>query len=482
MVSAKKWGVQENIRVFKQRRNIEDFLIALEQWAGAIEQLRFEQELTEILGDENGNIHTVTREGLEKSVKTFKLTAQEKSNILENAIPLKNCVEQAQSSKSDLEETQKKSEELSKNKGANSNSGTWVTVTVNNPNSKAAAEFELGLKYYHEADALKSDLAKAAVFDNAVQCFNQAVKQQDHAGEAKFYLGDIFENRRKKTAENFKQAAEHYKLSADLGYVRGTFALGECYERGIGVEKDLKRALELYYIAENSAYRGYNESAVRRLLLSNPSLQEHYDMLHTRTLEERFKTAFAERQKIGVAQARVKLAELQKKITEQLENSKKIFAIQMEALKEKLAEKLIGLQSKVSTEVEMTQQMNQLKNENMDLALQNQKLLNEIKKSQISNDNSELELENQRLKAEIIRLHNERIISLNFQLLQKGAVSLFMSYDLPKELQLNTVDPLLFSPHPIKQSIASDPPSNQTLNTKALGMVASIKSRVTDPD
>lgn len=44
------------------------------------------------------------------------------------------------------------------------------------------------------------------------------------------------------------KAVEYYLLAANRGDAPAAFSLGECYELGNGVEKDLTKALEWYRI------------------------------------------------------------------------------------------------------------------------------------------------------------------------------------------------------------------------------------------
>lgn len=50
-------------------------------------------------------------------------------------------------------------------------------------------------------------------------------------------------------AEQFSIAASHFKLGTSHHHVGATFNLGICYELGLGVERNLKMALECYRVA-----------------------------------------------------------------------------------------------------------------------------------------------------------------------------------------------------------------------------------------
>ena len=60
---------------------------------------------------------------------------------------------------------------------------------------------------------------------------------------------------------NFK-AIEWCSKSADLGSEKAQFIMGDCYEKGDGVERNLKRAKEWY---AKAAKQGYKD-AIQRLI------------------------------------------------------------------------------------------------------------------------------------------------------------------------------------------------------------------------
>ena len=52
-----------------------------------------------------------------------------------------------------------------------------------------------------------------------------------------------------------KRAAQLYGQSAEQGEARAMYLLGECYEKGAGVEQDLAKARELYRQAADKKYQ-----------------------------------------------------------------------------------------------------------------------------------------------------------------------------------------------------------------------------------
>lgn len=52
-------------------------------------------------------------------------------------------------------------------------------------------------------------------------------------------------------AENFKSAVNHLKLATTHHHPAATFNLGLCYERGLGVTRDLKMAMHCYTVASS---------------------------------------------------------------------------------------------------------------------------------------------------------------------------------------------------------------------------------------
>ena len=64
--------------------------------------------------------------------------------------------------------------------------------------------------------------------------------------EAQTYVGMLYEKGIDGEAPNYSEAVKWYQAAADQGYGHGQYSLGALYERGLGVEKDMIRALNLY--------------------------------------------------------------------------------------------------------------------------------------------------------------------------------------------------------------------------------------------
>lgn len=63
--------------------------------------------------------------------------------------------------------------------------------------------------------------------------------------EAQFYVGEIFEKGADESP-NYKQAINWYQQAADQDYAPALMGLGRLYEAGLGVPKDLAKAMNLY--------------------------------------------------------------------------------------------------------------------------------------------------------------------------------------------------------------------------------------------
>lgn len=95
----------------------------------------------------------------------------------------------------------------------------------------------------------------------AFRWFSASAGQGHHRAE--FLLGECYENGRG-VARDLKKAAECYAKAQEGGFPGGAFALGRCYENGLGVRQNSEKALELY---RQAAERGNKnaEEAVKRL-------------------------------------------------------------------------------------------------------------------------------------------------------------------------------------------------------------------------
>ena len=64
--------------------------------------------------------------------------------------------------------------------------------------------------------------------------------------EAQTYVGEVYEKSLGGAAPDYATAAAWYRKAAEQGYPRALMNLGLLYERGLGVEKDLGKAMEFY--------------------------------------------------------------------------------------------------------------------------------------------------------------------------------------------------------------------------------------------
>lgn len=104
---------------------------------------------------------------------------------------------------------------------------------INNIKKKAkeghvAAQKNLGNIYYEKEN-----------FEKAFKWYDAAVKNGDHNSQC--WLASICERQGKK-----KEAFEKYNLAAKRDIPEGILGVAKCYMNGIGVEKNLRQALELY--------------------------------------------------------------------------------------------------------------------------------------------------------------------------------------------------------------------------------------------
>ena len=97
--------------------------------------------------------------------------------------------------------------------------------------------------------------------DLAATWFQRSAEQGHHRAE--FFLGECYENGYG-VPRDLAKAVAYYTKAHEAGRADGSFALAACYEQGLGVKADRKRALELY---RESASRGSKkaEEAVKRL-------------------------------------------------------------------------------------------------------------------------------------------------------------------------------------------------------------------------
>lgn len=92
--------------------------------------------------------------------------------------------------------------------------------------------------WQHDENEQQKPSGNQKTVDEAVQDLLKVI------GDIEFQLG-----LQHVEAEQFSIAASHFKLGTSHHHVGATFNLGICYELGLGVERNLKMALECYRVA-----------------------------------------------------------------------------------------------------------------------------------------------------------------------------------------------------------------------------------------
>lgn len=98
-------------------------------------------------------------------------------------------------------------------------------------------------------DAIEHMLYKE--YDKALAIFNQLAKKGNPV--AIYYLGDCYENGYG-VQKDVKKAFKQYSKAADMDSDIGLYAMGNCYEYGIGVEKNDVKAFQYYKKAGERNY------------------------------------------------------------------------------------------------------------------------------------------------------------------------------------------------------------------------------------
>lgn len=83
----------------------------------------------------------------------------------------------------------------------------------------------------------KSDRSSSSL-DSAVAEFSFTIGEIEY----EFAVQDL-------QMENYKSAVNHLKLATTHHHPAATFNLGLCYEKGLGIERDLKMAMQCYTVA-----------------------------------------------------------------------------------------------------------------------------------------------------------------------------------------------------------------------------------------
>src|SRR5262245_66479929 len=72
--------------------------------------------------------------------------------------------------------------------------------------------------------------------------------------DAMFRLGYRLAFGRKRVRGSWRRAAAWWRRAATAGHARATFYLGTCFDRGLGVRRDVPRAVALFRAAANAGH------------------------------------------------------------------------------------------------------------------------------------------------------------------------------------------------------------------------------------
>ena len=115
--------------------------------------------------------------------------------------------------------------------------GTKVTyLTQRRPAKTTAGDCEVRGGEYVSYDRARLETALAVWLPPA----------QTGDKEAQTYVGEVYEKSLGGAAPDYASAATWYRKAAEQGHPRALMNLGLLYERGLGVEKDLTKAMEYY--------------------------------------------------------------------------------------------------------------------------------------------------------------------------------------------------------------------------------------------
>jgi len=139
----------------------------------------------------------------------------------------------------------------------------WLLKSANNGYADAQAAVALSL---FKGKGVKRD-AKAAIV--------WLQKANDNGSiEAKAYLASYYLGSRKNIAKGIELAKE----SSEAGNAAGQFTLGMAYQKGRGVAKNLKKAVELFRLAANQG----QQDAILRLKWTEPLLKKKNKRISTK--------------------------------------------------------------------------------------------------------------------------------------------------------------------------------------------------------
>ncbi len=175
-----------------------------------------------------------------------------------------------------------------------SNEQAIINYTTAAEQGHAEAQYQLG-QCYEDPGMVNVDYSKAEHYYQlaAKQGSEQAKKalehlQNIHKKDLHFALGMDYQNKAfeeqtklflesskvsqessggfqvKRSTEKHQSAAQYFKLAADVGHVRAQYKFGQCLELGLGIDKDIERAI-YYYMKAADKDKGNCATAQIRL-------------------------------------------------------------------------------------------------------------------------------------------------------------------------------------------------------------------------
>lgn len=157
----------------------------------------------------------------------------------------------------------------------------------------ANAQYALGLMYF-EGKGVSQD------YEEAIKWTNKAVEQgnSNASSSLKIIIKDLFQKAQSLEQKDIAQSIKFYEEAAEEGYPDALFHLGELYESGRGVEKDLPKAVSLYTSASNN---GHPEGS-KRADLCRSLIEEERQLQIAKAKAEEERKREAEEQKRRQAQ------------------------------------------------------------------------------------------------------------------------------------------------------------------------------------
>lgn len=113
-----------------------------------------------------------------------------------------------------------------------------------------------GILEYSAAEYLRALMKEARGTDEKTLADMYRTSADDGFTPALFRLAEIYAFSEDEEVKNPVLAYEMYAAAAENGYIQALYRLGQCFEKGIGVEKDLNAAFECYNTAasKNNAF------------------------------------------------------------------------------------------------------------------------------------------------------------------------------------------------------------------------------------